>query len=57
MHVVEFGYRMRVRIDAHHAAEAERGLVPPPVEIEPPRMRVDFYRDAVSIVRTRAPPW
>jgi hypothetical protein len=21
--------------------------VPPPVEIEPPRMRVDFHRDAV----------
>jgi hypothetical protein len=47
MHVVELGYRMRVPVDAHHAAKAERGLVSPPVEIELPRTQVDFHRDAV----------
>lgn len=33
MHVVKLGDRVGVRIDAHHAAELERCLVPTPVEI------------------------
>src|SRR4051812_5524678 len=46
MHVVEFGNRMGVRIDAHHAAEVERGLVPAPIQVEAPGMRVDLTATA-----------
>jgi hypothetical protein len=47
VHVVEFGDGMCVRIDAHDAAELERRLVPTPVEVEPPGMRVDLDGHAV----------
>src|SRR4051812_46784392 len=33
VHVVELADRMRIRIDAHHAAEVQSGLVPPPIKI------------------------
>src|ERR1700751_2676457 len=38
---------MGVRIDAHEAPKPKRRLVPTPVQIEPPRIRVDFDRNAV----------
>src|SRR3954451_15181313 len=44
---VDFVGGMRVRIDAHYAAEFERTSVPPPVEVEPPRICVDLHRDAM----------
>jgi hypothetical protein len=47
VHVVELGYGMGVRVDAHHAAEIERGLVPAPIEIKPPWVSVDLDGDLV----------
>jgi hypothetical protein len=47
VHVVELADRMRIRIDAHYAAEVQSGLVPPPIEIETPRMGVDLNSDVV----------
>jgi hypothetical protein len=38
---------VRVRIDAEDKAIIERLLVPAPVEVEPPWMRIDFDGDAV----------
>jgi hypothetical protein len=38
---------MGVRVDAHHAAEIERGLVPAPIEIKPPWVSVDLDGDLV----------
>jgi hypothetical protein len=38
---------MRVRVNAHHAAEVERGLVPAPVKIEAPGVGIDLNRDAM----------
>jgi hypothetical protein len=38
---------MGIGIYAHQAPEPERRLVPPPVQIEPPWVRVDFDRNAV----------
>src|SRR4051794_7374226 len=38
---------MRVRIDAHPAAEVERSLMPPPIKIETPGMGVDLNGDVV----------
>src|SRR4051812_34178157 len=48
---VEFTGGVSVRIDAHKAAKFERSLVPPPVEIKPPRMGVDLDRDAMAGAR------
>jgi len=45
VHMVQLPDGVRVGIDAEDAAVIERLLVPAPVEVEPPRMRVDFYRD------------
>src|SRR3954471_4721350 len=45
VHVVELGDRVRVRIDAEHAAELKGGLVPAPIQIEPPWMSVDLDND------------
>src|SRR3954469_19787471 len=47
LHVVELGDRVRVRIDAEHAAELKGGLVPAPIQIEPPWMSVDLDNDVV----------
>ena len=47
VHVVELGDRVRVRIDAQHATEFERGLVPAPVQVEPPWVGVDLYGDVM----------
>src|SRR5690348_16749294 len=47
VHVVQFSDRVRVRIDAHHASEIERCLVPAPVQVEPPWMRIDLDHDVV----------
>ena len=38
---------MGVGVDAHHAAEVERALMPAPIQIEPPRIGVDLDGDAV----------
>ena len=38
---------MRVRIDAHHAAQIERAAVPAPVEVKSPWVRVDLDRHMV----------
>lgn len=46
MHVIEFGYGVSVRVDAHQATEIEGGLVPAPIEIEPPGMGIDLYGHA-----------
>src|SRR4051794_9725411 len=51
MHVVELADRMSVRIDAEDAAMIECLLMPAPVEVESPRMCIDFDSDAVF--RTR----
>jgi hypothetical protein len=40
----DFRCGMRVRIDAHHAAQFERPAMPAPIEIEAPWVRVDFDR-------------
>ena len=53
VHVVEFSDRMRVRIDAHKAAKIERGLMPSPIQIEPPRVSVDFHGHAVFGTSTK----
>jgi len=39
---IKLAYRMGVRVDAHHAAEIERDLMPSPVQIEPPGVGIDF---------------
>ena len=44
---VNLGSRVRVGIDAEHAAKLETALIPPPVEIKPPGVRVDLDRDAM----------
>ena len=47
MHMVQLPDGVGVGINAEDAAVIERLLVPAPVEIEPPWMRVDFHGDAV----------
>jgi len=47
MHVVEVADGVRIRIDAEDAAIFERFLMPSPVKVEPPWMRVDLDGDAV----------
>jgi hypothetical protein len=42
MHQVQFCGRVGVGIDAHHAAEIERTLVPPPVEVQTPGISIHF---------------
>ena len=44
---IEFARRMRIRIDAHHATKPQRRLMPPPIKVKTPRIRVDFNGDAV----------
>src|SRR3954466_11662455 len=44
---IDFRCRMRVRIDGHHATEFERASVPPPVEVETPRVGIDLNRYAM----------
>src|SRR4051794_11150997 len=41
---------MRIGIDAHHASELERALMPAPVKVEAPGIRVDL--DANAACRT-----
>ena len=43
VHKINFVGGMRVGIDAHHTAEFERAAVPPPIEVEPPRICVDLH--------------
>src|SRR6185312_8755502 len=47
MHMAELRDRMCVWIDAENSTVIEGFLVPAPVKVEPPRMRVDFNGDAV----------
>ena len=47
VHVVELPDGMGVGIDAEYATIAERFLMPPPVKVEAPRMRIYFNRYAV----------
>ena len=42
MRKVDFICRVRVGIDAHHAAQLKGALVPPPIKVEPPWVCVDF---------------
>ena len=42
MRKVDFICRVRVWIDAHHAAQLKGPLVPPPIKVKPPRAGVDF---------------
>ncbi len=51
MRQIDFAGRMRVRVDAHHAAKIERALMPAPVQIEPPRIGIDLDGDAMSGAR------
>jgi hypothetical protein len=48
MHEADLACGMRVRIDAHHAAEVERRLVPAPIKIETPRIGIDLDCNAMS---------
>jgi hypothetical protein len=47
MHVIQLPDRVRIRIDAHHASEIERRLMPSPVEVEPPWMGIDLDDNVV----------
>src|SRR3954449_12972951 len=47
VHVIELGNRVGVGVDAEHASEVERALVPAPVQIQPPRVSVDLNSDSV----------
>jgi hypothetical protein len=47
MYLVELRDRIGVRIDAEYAAVVESLLVPAPVKIEAPRMRVDLDGGAI----------
>ena len=47
MHMVELSDGMSVGFEAEDAAVFERLLVPAPIKIEPPRMRIDLDGDAV----------
>src|SRR5262249_8643679 len=40
--------RMGIGVDAHHASKIERPLVPAPIQIETPRVRVDFDGHAMG---------
>jgi hypothetical protein len=51
MRQIKFVGRMRIRVDAHHAAPFQRTPVPAPIKIKPPRIRVDFYGYAVLRAR------
>lgn len=42
VHMVQLWNRVRVRIDAQHAAELKRRLVPAPIQAQPQWMRVDL---------------
>src|SRR6185436_15063271 len=44
---VDFGRRVRIRIDAEHAAELEPARVPAPVEVEAPGIGIDLDGNAV----------
>jgi hypothetical protein len=44
---INFPRRVRIRIDAHHATQVERRLVPAPIKVKPPRICVDFNGDTV----------
>ena len=44
--MIELPYGVGVRIDAENAAIIQSHLMPAPVKIEPPRVRVDFNGDA-----------
>ncbi len=44
---IYFVRRVRIRIDAQHAAQFKRPSVPAPIEIKPPRIGIDFDSDAV----------
>ena len=44
---IDFRRGMGVGIDAEPAPKVDRLLVPPPVQIQSPRVGVDFYGDAM----------
>jgi len=44
---VELAGRMRVGVDAHDASEIKGPLVPAPVKVEAPGIRIDFHSDAI----------
>ena len=44
---IELAGRMRIRIDAHGTAQSQGTAMPAPIKIEPPRIGIDFNRDAM----------
>src|SRR3954464_5640651 len=44
---VDFAGRMRIRVDAHHTSEFKGPLVPAPVKVEAPGVRIDFHGNAI----------
>jgi hypothetical protein len=44
---VELAGRMRIGINAHHASKFKGPLVPAPVKVEAPGVRIDFHGDAI----------
>src|SRR6185369_14044847 len=47
MRQIDLARRMRIRVDAHHAAKPKRRLMPAPIEVKPPWVCVDFNGNAV----------
>ena len=44
---IQFGSGVRIGIDAEHATQFQGATVPAPIEIEAPRIGVDFHRDSM----------
>jgi hypothetical protein len=60
VHVIELANGMSVGVDAEHATELQHRLMPAPVKIKPPRMRVDFDCNAMlraGDAKGRRLPW
>ena len=55
VHVVELPNGVGVGINAEYAAVIQSLLMPAPVEIEPPRMGIDFNRNAVLSAGSQNP--
>ena len=45
MSKIDFAGRVSVWIDAHHAAEMEGHLMPSPIEVKTPGIRINFDSD------------
>ena len=47
MHEIDLAGGMRIRVDAHHAAQLKRTAMPAPVQIETPGIGVDLYHNVM----------